>query len=73
MVFINASQGSIKITGSVREDGMGERSQHNLSSDKRSRKSQGTKIEKRTFTNYRKGKTHTKAKIEKETRQIKGR
>ena len=36
-------------------------------------KEPGYKDRKRTFTNYRKGKTHTMAKIEKETKQIKGR
>ena len=36
-------------------------------------KEPGYKDRKRTFTNYRKGKTHTKAKKEKETKQIKGR
>ena len=36
-------------------------------------KEPGYKDRKRTYTNYSKGKTHTKAKIEKETKQIKGR
>ena len=72
MVFINASQGSIKITGSVREDGGGD---HNTTSLFRQKmeKEPGYKDRKTTYTNYRKGKTHTKAKKEKETKQIKGR
>ena len=36
-------------------------------------KEPGYKDRKRTHTNYRKGKTHRKAKIEKERKQIKGR
>ena len=35
-------------------------------------KEPGYKDRKRTYTNYRKGKTHTKAKTEKEAKQIKG-
>ena len=62
---------SIKITGSVREDGGGD---HNTTSlQTKMEKEPGYKDRKRTFTNYRKGKTHTKAKKEKETKQIKGR
>ena len=71
MVFINASQGSIKITGSVREDGGGD---HNTTSlQTKMEEEPGYKDRKRTYTNYRRGKTHTKAKIEKETKQSKGR
>ena len=36
-------------------------------------KEPGYKDRKTTYTNYKKGKTHTKAKIEKEAKQIKGR